>query len=395
MKKHLQLIPLVYCLFLTPALFAQHYRDSLDLELGRLYKQTGVPGFYAMILGKEGVLYEKGFGSANIKLQQPFSKKTVENIGSVSKTFIAVALMKACELGYFTLETDINTILPYKVINPYFPNGIIKVRHLATHTSGIIDNDSIYNRSYQFLQSDSIDQTILNLMNERGYKRGLSDTTLETFLFGYLNSKGRLYGNHSFYNSKPGERSSYSNIGSALAAFLIEVRSGLTFAEFSKKYILQPLQMDQSTWFLNEVDPKLHAVPYLTKDLALPFYSLTTYPDGGLRTSASDLAKYVHEMMQDLATGRSRILNRTSIATMFAPAFTTANMPQNFSLATRNKGIFWNLYNDGFIGHDGDDPGISTNILFNRDYGLIFMTNIYLDDRSGFLNVLKKYASKL
>lgn len=303
--------------------------------------------------------------------------------------------MKACELGYFTLETDINTILPYKVINPYFPNAIIKVRHLVTHTSGIIDNDSIYNRSYQFLQSDSTDQTVLNLMHEKGYLGGLPDTTLETFLFSYLNSKGRLYGSRNFYNSKPGERSSYSNIGSALAARLIEVRSGLTFAAFSKKYILQPLQMDQSTWFLNEVDPKEHAVPYLTKDLVLPFYSLTTYPDGGLRTSASDLAKYVHEMMQALATGRSRLLTRTSIATMFEPAFTTANKPQNFSLATRNKGIFWNLYNDGFIGHDGDDPGISTNILFNKDYGLIFMTNIYLEDRSGFLNVLKKYASKL
>lgn len=88
MKKRLLSIPLVYCIFFTSTLFAQNYRDSLDLELGRLYKQTGVPGFYAMILGKDGILYEKGLGSANIKLQQPFSQKTIENIGSVSKNLL-------------------------------------------------------------------------------------------------------------------------------------------------------------------------------------------------------------------------------------------------------------------------------------------------------------------
>jgi hypothetical protein len=64
-------------------------------------------------------------------------------------------------------------------------------------------------------------------------------------------------------------------------------------------------------------------------------------------------------------------------------------------LNTRNKGIFWNLYTDGFIGHDGDDPGVSTNILFNKDYGIVFMTNIYLEDRSEYLTVLKRCVSTL
>jgi CubicO group peptidase (beta-lactamase class C family) len=51
----------------------------------------------------------------------------VQNIGSFSKTFIAVALMTAIELGYFTLETDINTILPFLVVNPNVPQQPIRL----------------------------------------------------------------------------------------------------------------------------------------------------------------------------------------------------------------------------------------------------------------------------
>ncbi|QDW25050.1 hypothetical protein [Pedobacter sp. KBS0701] len=52
------------------------------------------------------------------------------------------------------------------------------------------------------------------------------------------------------------------------------------------------------------------------------------------------------------------------------------------SLQTRNKGVFWNIYNNGYIEHDGDDPGASANILFNKTTGIIFMSNIYIANRS-------------
>ena len=376
-----------------PNLFAQHYKDSLDVELTESFNKSNIPGLYVMMLDRHGILYQKGLGYADIKNQKPFTAETIENIGSVSKTFIAIALMKAIELGYFTLETDINDILPFKIVNPNFPSDAIKVKHLGTHTSSILDVDSIYHKSYRFIRTDTTNNKVVAFLNELGYNGGLQDSTLATFLKSYLNRKGHLYSNHNFDNSKPGNRYVYSNIASALAAYLIEIKSGLSFSDFTQKNILKPLKMNRSTWFLNEVTIGDHAIPYFSKEMAFPFYSLTTYPDGGLRTSAADLGKFISEMMNGV-NGQSHLLKKESFEKMITPNFSSKNAPDNLNLAIRNKGIFWNLYTTGYIGHDGDDPGVSANLLFNENIGIIFMANIYLDDRSGFLRILEKYAGK-
>lgn len=375
-------------------LVAQNYSDSLDAELTYLSDQYNIPGMYVVIMDKNKILYQRGFGYSNLQTHRPFTAETIENIGSVSKTFIAVALMKAVELNYFTLETDINDILPFQVLNPFFPEEIIKVKDLATHTSGIVDNESIYPRSYKFIKTDSTDKRAITILDELGYTGGLQYSTLSAFLQSYLSKEGFLYNNHNFSDSKPEEQYHYSNIGSALAAYLIEIKSGLSFSDFTQQHILKPLEMDHSSWFLEEIPMDNHAIPYLNKDVAFPFYSLTTYPDGGLRTSASDLSKYVFEMIRGF-NGQSSLLSQASFEKMIHPAFSDENTPDNFNLADRNKGVFWNLYPNGYIGHDGDDPGVSTNLLFNQTRGIIFMANIYLDDRSKFLETLEKYATKL
>ncbi|WP_153800862.1 serine hydrolase domain-containing protein [Foetidibacter luteolus] len=372
----------------------KEYKDSLDFKLTQAFSKTKIPGFTAIIINKNGIVYEKSLGYANSNAHVPYTTQTIENVGSVSKTFIAVALMKAIDLGYFTLSTNINDILPFKVTNPYFPNYPITIKQLTTHTSSIVDNDSIYNKSYKFIITDCTNKDALSAMGERGYSGGLSDTTLETFLHSYLKANGKLYSSKNFYNSKPGERSSYSNIASALAAYLIQLKAGMSFAAFSEKYILHPLHMNSSGWFLSDIDMQRHAVPYVAADFPLPFYSLTTYPDGGLITSADDLSKYELEMINSL-NGHSMLLDNNSVEVMFSPVFSSDSLPENFNASKRTKGIFWNLYTDGFIGHDGDDPGVSTNILFNKNCGIIFMTNIYMDDRSDFVNPLKEYATKI
>lgn len=394
MIKIFLILGLVVCLT-TDHLHAQkNYKDSLDVLLDQASGKAGLPGFTAVIVNKNGIVYQKSGGYANVERQIPFTTRTIQNIGSVSKTFIAVALMKAIELGYFGLETNINDILPFRVINPYYPDAVITVRQLTTHTSGIIDNDSIYHKSYKFIINDSSNGEGVSALAELGYTGGLADTTVELFLENYLTKDGRLYSNKNFYNSKPGERSAYSNIASALAAYLIQVKAGMSFAAFSEKYILQPLRMSSSGWYLDAADMKQHAIPYLRANLPLPFYSLTTYPDGGLISSADDLSRYTIEMINAL-NRRPRMLRKKSVTSMFSPAFSSDGIPQNFNPSKRTKGVFWNLYTDGFIGHDGDDPGVSTNLMFNEKYGIIFMTNMYLEDRTAFVKLLKIYGDKM
>ena len=376
--------------------FAQNYKDSLDLALSSIYSKSEFPGFSAIIVDKKGVLYQKSQGYADMEKKRAFGTHTIQNIGSVSKTFIALALMKAIEMGYFDLETEINSILPFKVKHPYFPEEQIKIKHLVTHTSGIIDNNVIYTRSYLFKQDVKTDPAVLAFMRQNGYTGGLTDTTLKTFMYSYLSDQGKLYDKANFSNSKPAESAAYSNIGSALIAYLIEIKAGMSFADFSRKYTLEPLKMNQSGWYLTKKNSKSHSLPYfdVRKKITFPLYSLITYPDGGLRTSANELSKYVSQMMLGLE-GNSTLLSKESFELMFKPRFSADNLPKNFSLKTRNKGVLWNLYNDGFIGHDGDDPGVISNVLFNKEIGIIFLSNIYLENRSGILEVMKKYGPLL
>ncbi|NOK63985.1 MAG: hypothetical protein GFH27_549325n127 [Chloroflexi bacterium AL-W] len=69
-------------------------------------------------------------------------------IASISKVVTSVALMQAVEEGQFGLDDDINTLLPFEVNNPQVEGEVIIPRHLVTHTSGIVDNEEVYDASY-------------------------------------------------------------------------------------------------------------------------------------------------------------------------------------------------------------------------------------------------------
>ncbi|WP_394342070.1 serine hydrolase [Sphingobacterium haloxyli] len=100
----------------------------------------------------------------------------------------------------------------------------------------------------------------------------------------------------------------YSNVASALAAFLVEQRSGLPFDEFTKKYIFEPLQLDRTHWFYDEDKSRDYAKLYEINVPDLPFYKYLVnedksvkpytsiiYPDGSLKSSLGDMIKYVQE----------------------------------------------------------------------------------------------------
>ncbi|RZJ77240.1 MAG: class A beta-lactamase-related serine hydrolase, partial [Chryseobacterium sp.] len=127
---------------------AQKTVQGLDDFLAGLQAGSKLPGFAVAIVKNDQVLFSKGYGFADIKKKIPYTAETIQPVGSVSKTFIGLALMQGTEKGWFTLETPINDILPFKVINPNMPTEIIRIKHLATHTSGLIDNPSVYNKTY-------------------------------------------------------------------------------------------------------------------------------------------------------------------------------------------------------------------------------------------------------
>ncbi|SEO04586.1 serine hydrolase [Mucilaginibacter sp. OK283] len=374
---------------------AQFKADSLTYNLKAAFLKDSLPGLSVVLVNAHKVIYQKNFGYADVGGKVPYTTSTVQNIGSVSKTVIAVALMKAIELKYFTLETDINEILPFKVVNPNQPDSKITIRELANHTSGIIDNPEIYSNSYKFYPKlRSYDSTAFGLLQQLGFGGKVKDTTMKSFFYNYLAQDGKYYSKANFGQGLAGGASTYSNVGSALVAYLIEIKSGLSYADFTSKYILAPLKMAHSGWSVSSVNLKDLARLYYDQSRCFPLYDLLTYPDGGLKTSAADLSKYLMAMINGYH-GDKTLLDPVSFKTMFAPQFSKEHPPKNINLTYRNKGIFWNLYTNGTIGHDGDDPGVGTFLFFNPGTGIggLFLTNKYLPNKQLIVDILVKAAS--
>ena len=66
----------------------------------------------------------------------------MQNIASVSKTLIGVSIMKLVEEDRLSLDDEANRFLPFDIVNPHFPASPILIRHLATHTSSILDDEN-------------------------------------------------------------------------------------------------------------------------------------------------------------------------------------------------------------------------------------------------------------
>jgi len=384
---------LVVCLILCKSIvpsFAQSDFYSLTDTLNKVFMREALPGMSVMLVDSNKIIYQKSIGFADTKNNIRYDANTIQNIGSVSKSLISIAIMKCVELKYFTLETDINTILPFKVVNPAHPGDVITVRQLTNHTSGVIDNPAIYPNSYKFYPAlRSYDSALLEKLEGMGYQGKVKDTTIKQFFYNYLCEKGKYYSKDNFSANKAGEAYSYSNVGSALAAYLVEIKSGMSYANFTKRYILKPLKMDNSGWFINATKLKKYARLYFDQTADFPLYSLLTYPDGGLRTSANDLGKFLQAVIKGYL-GDTALLKRTSFKQLFTPMFTTAYAPKNINLQNRNKGVFWNLYGNGTIGLDGDDPGVSSYLFFNPATGKggLFICNQYLDNKQPIVDLL-------
>lgn len=348
--------------------------QTLDSFIAQRMDETGIVGLGAAILVDRKVVWMKGYGFADRERAVLFTPDTVMNIGSVSKTFTGVALMRAVQDGKLSLDEDINSYLPFKLSNPHYPNEKITLRHLATHTSGITDRSSVYKDTYHY---DSAPEP------------------LGKFLKSYFVPGGMHYSKDNFLNVKPGTHREYSNIAAGLAGYIVEIAVGKKLNVYTRQHIFTPLRMDNTGWLLSEIDRAKHAKLYVEQNgltIPIPLYQMTTYPDGGVRTSVADLAKFFLALLNDGVYEERRILDTRWVAEMLRFQYTESNKPANVNLQETNSGLFWaTRFNVTRVGHNGSDPGVRTMMLANlsKDVGVILFTNTSLSDQ----DMIRQYFS--
>jgi len=352
--------------------------DSLTPKLEKIEQLGYLPGFAVAIVSKDGVLYKKGFGYADLESKRPYTTNSLQNIGSISKTLTGLCLLKLVEEGKLKLDTPINNFLTTNLYNPYHPKVPITIEHLANHTSSIIDPDE-YEHTYLFSKKiDLTENQIPEDMKEYVsiYNKNQTMPVID-FVESMIHPLGKWYSKKNFSRKKPGTQYNYSNMGAAIAGHIIEQITGKTYLEYTQEVILNPFKMTQSGWKHRDVNMDQFVSLYLSNNQKIPPYELISYADGGLITNVSDMGLYLSEMIKGYHGGASNILSSDSFQQLLHPK----------SIADeRYSGIFWQTIGSSHIGHTGGDPGIMAIMSFEpkTGYGYIVFTNKTDNDGDGY-----------
>lgn len=342
-------------------------QKELTEQLTKISKQTDFNGFGVAIVNENEVLYQNGFGIAGLDPKQKYDENTVQNIASVSKTFIGIAVLKAQELGKLQLDDPINKYLSFEVINPYYPDIPITIRQLTTHTSSINDNEVYMKKTIVLNDTINLKQNLGIDILPTKFNPPEAKITLEAFLQNTLDFKGKWYLKDVFLDKKPGEIYNYSNVGATLAALVLEKATGISYDKFTTEHILKPLKMNASGWSFDSINFSKCTHTFQDKRTTYPFYSLNTYPDGGLLTTSKDMGSYIRELLKGYL-GKGTLLNKENYQEYFRPQLQAKNFidRDTSEYGDYNIGITMTIFPSGNFGHFGGDPGLFSVILFDK-----------------------------
>ena len=193
-------------------------RSSVEDRL----RHAHIPGLAAIVVNATHILYEEAFGfHSPVSVEHPINvSESIFVLASLSKTFIALAVMQLVEKGAIDLDQDVNQYLPLstRLSHPLFPNVTITVRHILSHGTGLGSN---------------YEEDFLHAMPGDDF----TTTNLTEVVLRYLTT------NASWLEEPPGQVTYYSNVNAAWAALVVERVSGLSFEHYVRSNILNQLNI--------------------------------------------------------------------------------------------------------------------------------------------------------
>jgi CubicO group peptidase (beta-lactamase class C family) len=345
---------------------ARGIEQFLDAFLLPKMKQYNVPGAAFAIVEDNHMLFAKGYGVADITTGRPVDpRQTLLRAYSVSKSFTATAAMQLVESGQLSLTENVNRYLELFKVPDTFPEPVT-LAHLLTHTAGFIDTGN---------------DTLL----ARGKLRTMS---LGDWLKAYLPPR-----------KKPvGTEVQYSNFGSSLAGYLVEIVSGQPYAEYMQQRVLDPLGMVTSSFLwpdqLPAVDEAKVAIGDARIDIGYPIRHMTPSEGDFANTPAANLLTTVEEMSHFMIAhlnrgeyANKRVLSALGVEAMHEPY----KQPLNDWVKAPNMkndvgyGFFWREIKDHkfrWLFHSGGWDGSLSDMELQPEHklGYFFWYNQGGDD---------------
>lgn len=301
-------------------------------------RQDKIPGLTIGIVNEGTLVYSQGLGARDLETLKPMTSNTLFGIGSISKSLTALAIMQLVEQGKIDLKTPVKKYIPFKLEKEGYP---ITIHHLLTHTSGIANISADLNVHYRQF---NIMECVLPVVTDNDfihYVNNAMPTVVDI----------------------PGKRWMYNNDMYTILGLIIQEVSQLDYADYIRENILNPLEMNRSTFDEPEKDFELMTGYYPSEDgkNLIAFNHGTdrmSYANGGLFSTVEDISKYMNMLLNGGKYGESRIIKETSLEEMWKNHF---QIPYNTFDGSENKRVFygygWAIEQDFFgyrvIQHSG------------------------------------------
>jgi CubicO group peptidase (beta-lactamase class C family) len=305
-----------------------------------------LPGFAIGVVEDNEVVYARGFGYKNIDIKDPVTTTTLFHMASISKPFVATAVMQLVEQGKIDLEAPVTTYLPYfELDDERYAN--ITIQQMLSHVSGMPDVED-----YEW-DNPQYDEGAL----ER-YVRSLADKKMRF---------------------DPGKRYAYSNMAFECLGDVIAKVSGMSFADYEKKYILDPTGMKESTFLKPEHLPESWASGHLrtTRTIAWEGYPYNRRhgPSSTLHSNAVEMCHWAIINMKRGTHAGQKILEPASYDLLWKPWFKIGGEDSDNAV-----GLSWFIGShrgEKTISHGGGDTGFNTYLILlpERSSAVVVLCN--------------------
>jgi CubicO group peptidase (beta-lactamase class C family) len=311
----------------------------VDYLFKRAIKEN-YPGASVLIAQDGKILYENGYGLANIEKSIPIVPQTTFRIGSITKQFTAAAILKLQEGGKLSVQDKLSKYIPD------FPRGDeVTLHHLLTHTSGI----GSFTDTPDFLGKVTGDITTQEMVD-------------------WIKTLGFVF--------SPGESWAYCNSGYYLLGYIVEKVSGMSYDAYLKKTFFQPLGMTQTGVYRKGLNLPHEALGYAYENgkpsLALDWNMDFAGGAGSLYSNVEDLYKW------NEAVFTGKLLQPASLTAAFTPAKLNDGEQANARGGPYGYGWFiGNLRGLQDIGHSGGLNGFNTALarLTEQNMTVVVLSN--------------------
>jgi len=277
--------------------------EEIEQYIVNKMRELKIPGLSIGIIKNGKIAYAKGFGARDVEKNLPMNPETLFGIGSITKSFTAMMIMRLVEQGKIRLSDPVYKYMPFRLDDETKP---ITIHHLLSHTSGIPELDGANYSLDKVVKSTDILIPMSSMTDFLAHLNGAQDEI----------------------KFDPGQKFFYNNDMYTCLGLIIENVIKMKLSDYVQKYIFDPLEMRRATYsrqtFEGDSEKNIATFYLLSREknalevAPFPFSELLDGP-GAILCSVNDLLTYMQFLVNEGRFKGGELIKPSSLAKLWTP----------------------------------------------------------------------------